>query len=66
MKGERSSLENSESAARSVPRPFSYPLLGPKYPLLGTIYPHEEDPGGSAATVSGDYNRTSCRLPILG
>ena len=22
-----------------VPRPSSYPLVGPKYPLLGTIYP---------------------------
>ena len=22
-----------------IPRPSSYPLLGPKYPLLGTIYP---------------------------
>ena len=30
-----------------VPRPSSYPLLGPKYPLLGTIYPQLRVQGGS-------------------
>ena len=31
----------------SVPRPSSYPLLGPKYLLLGTIYPQLRAQGGS-------------------
>ena len=30
-----------------VPRPSSYPLLGPKYLLLGTIYPQLRVQGGS-------------------
>ena len=30
-----------------LPRPSSYPLLGPKYPLLGTIYPQLRVQGGS-------------------
>ena len=30
-----------------IPRPSSYPLLGPKYLLLGTIYPQLRVQGGS-------------------
>ena len=30
-----------------LPRPSSYPLLGPKYLLLGTIYPQLRVQGGS-------------------
>ena len=32
---------------KTLPRPSSYPLLGPKYPLLGTIYPQLRVQGGS-------------------
>ena len=31
----------------NIPRPSSYPLLGPKYVLLGTIYPQLRVQGGS-------------------
>ena len=41
-------LPNMGPASRtSVPRPSSYPLLGPKYLLLGTIYPQLRVQGGS-------------------
>ena len=36
-----------ESIRSLVPRPSSYPLLGPKYLLLGTIYPQLRVQGGS-------------------
>ena len=32
---------------KCLPRPSSYPLLGPKYPLLGTIFPQLRVQGGS-------------------
>ena len=32
---------------QQTPRPSSYPLLGPKYPLSGTIYPQFRVQGGS-------------------
>ena len=35
------------SPISKVPRPSSYPLLGPKYLLLGTIYPQLRVQGGS-------------------
>ena len=36
----------------SLPRPSSYPLLGPKYLLYGTIYPQLRVQGGSWYLVS--------------
>ena len=35
------------SKGKCMPRPSSYPLLGPKYLLLGTIYPQLRVQGGS-------------------
>ena len=37
----------SFNGLKYVPRPSSYPLLGPKYLLLGTIYPQLRVQGGS-------------------
>ena len=32
-------VTSNDALVFSLPRPSSYPLLGPKYPLLETIYP---------------------------
>ena len=46
----------------SVPRPSIYPLLDPKYPSFGTIYPYLRVLGGSwyEGFVPGDCS-TNCR-----
>ena len=50
-----------------VPRPSSYPLLGPKYPLLGTIYPQLRVQGRSwfIDFLTGGCDRKS-RICVLG
>ena len=42
-----SGLHPRLASGRQLPRPSSYPLLGPEYLLLGTIYPQLRVQGGS-------------------
>ena len=45
-----------------LPRPSSYPQLGPKYPLLGTIYPQLRVQGGSSYKRNRMYPESGSKL----
>ena len=49
---------------KDLPRPSSYPLLRPKYPLLGTIYPQVRVQGGSWFRATRTYILGTCRVGL--
>ena len=48
-------VSHGTSMCNHLPRPSSYPPLGPKYLLLGTIYPQLRVQGGSWCMGFGSF-----------
>ena len=52
----KNSTKTRGYAGSRVPRPSIYPLLDPKYPFLGTIYPDLRFQGGSWYSQRAQYS----------
>ena len=59
------STSDCKSIAGCLPRPSSYPLLGPQYLLSGTIYPHLRVQGGSWILLQLDLSAQARRFGEL-